>query len=267
MSCFMFIIKNMIITEMNIQMSRGAIPFLIISGVSMVMRACLNSFPTMDTAMGWWGCFPIILFPQRFQWCLRRIWHLREFSFGVSRTDKLRSQHNLKWLSYVLVINTKLVFLLMPHPCKEPHVCPCNWDLQISNRNHTMWRWNWKEINIFYLLYRCGKNWWGLFIIYCWWFTSCLSEFTNFLSDIPKSCLTGQFFYFDGVDNASAINAQALSFIPHFLQRFGANSCGMIFENSEIIISKHTWRWRTTFYLTCVSLQFFQGLVFFLQLS
>ena len=156
--CFTFTINNMIIIEMNIWISKLVIPFLAISGAIMAMRVYLGSFPTMGTTMGWWGCVPIILFPWQFRWCLKRIWHLRAFSLGVSQAYKLRSLHNLQWLSHVLVITTKLFFLLMPHPGKEPHVFPCNWDLQISNRKHTMWRGNQKEINIFYLPCRFGNN-------------------------------------------------------------------------------------------------------------
>lgn len=125
--CFTFIIKNMIIIEMNIRMSRVVIPFLFVSGVSMAMRACLGSFPAMGTAKGWWGCITIILFPRQFRRCLRRIWHLRAFSLSVSQACNSMFIHNLQSLSYSLVINTKLFFLLVPRPGKEPHVCPCNW--------------------------------------------------------------------------------------------------------------------------------------------
>lgn len=132
---FTFIFNNMIIIKMDIRMSRVVILFFAVSSVSMAMRACLSSFLAMDTTMGWWGCVPIISFPWRFRWCLRRIWHHRAFSLGLSQAWKLRSLHNLQWLIYALVINTKFFFLFVPRPSKEPHVCPSNWDLQISNRN------------------------------------------------------------------------------------------------------------------------------------
>jgi len=48
----MFIIKNMIIIEVNIQKSKVVIPFLVVSGVSMVMRAILSSFLAMEIARG-----------------------------------------------------------------------------------------------------------------------------------------------------------------------------------------------------------------------
>ena len=185
------LINNMIIFKMNIWISRLVIPFLAIAGVIMVMRACLSAFLAMNTVMGWWGCVPIILFPWRFRRCLGRIWHLRAFSFNVSQACKLRSLHNLQWLSYALVINTKFFFLLIPHPGKEPHVCPCDWYRHISNRNHTLWRWYWREINIFYLHCRFGKNWWWLLIICCWWFASCPGRFPNFFLKYPSPAWRG----------------------------------------------------------------------------
>ena len=123
-------INNMIVIEINIRILRLVIPFLAISGVIMVMRAYLSSFPAMSIVMGWWWCVPIILFPRRFRRCLGRIWHLRAFSLGASQACKLRSLHILLWLSYAFVIDTKLFFLLVPRPYKEPHVFPYNWDLQ-----------------------------------------------------------------------------------------------------------------------------------------
>ena len=149
-----FIINNMIIIKMNIWRSKMVIPFLAVTDISMEMRASLSSPPAMETGMGWWGCFSIILFPRR---CLEWIQHLWSLSFRVPRAYKLMFMHNLWRLSDALVINTKFFSLPVLHPCKEPHVCPCNWDFQISNRHHTMRRWNQKEINIFYLLFWFGK--------------------------------------------------------------------------------------------------------------
>lgn len=68
-----FIINNMILIEMNIRILRLVIPLLVVFGSIMVMRACLSSFSTIYTVMGWWWCIPIILFPWWFQQCLGSI--------------------------------------------------------------------------------------------------------------------------------------------------------------------------------------------------
>jgi len=48
----MFIINNMIIIKMNFQKSKVVIPFLVVSGISIVMRAVLSSFLAMEMATG-----------------------------------------------------------------------------------------------------------------------------------------------------------------------------------------------------------------------
>jgi len=49
-----------------------------------------------------------------------------------------------------------------------------------------------------------------------------------------------QFLHFDGVYVALAINAEALSLIPHFLQQFGSDTYSMLFKKYKIIIRKGT---------------------------
>ena len=131
-ACFTFIIKNMIVIEMNFRILRLVIPFLVVFGVIMGMRACLRSSSAMHIAMGWWWCVPIIIFPQGFQPCLGTFWNLWEFSFRVY------------------------------HLGKESQVDSWNGYLKDPNRNNFMWKWNWRMVNIVYLNCWFWSRWWWL---------------------------------------------------------------------------------------------------------
>jgi len=87
----MYIINNMIVIKISIQILRLVIPFFLVSSMLMGTRAFLSSFSAMHTAMGWWWCVPIILFPRWSQQYLGSIWHPWPFSFGVSQACKLRT--------------------------------------------------------------------------------------------------------------------------------------------------------------------------------
>lgn len=83
--------------------------------------------------------------------------------------------------------------------------------------------------------------WGSALIIYRWLFIGCLGAFPSFLSDISKFSITRQFLHFDGVHNALAINVEALSLIPHFLQHFLSNSCSMSLKRNASIIIRSAW--------------------------
>lgn len=67
MPLFLFIINKMVVMKMNIRILRLVIPFYWVSSMIMGMRACLSSFSSMHTTIGWWWCVPIMLCPWQFQ--------------------------------------------------------------------------------------------------------------------------------------------------------------------------------------------------------
>lgn len=109
---------------------------------------------------------------------------------------------------------------------------------------------------------------WGRSFIICRWLvTIYIGAFSHFPSSVSESCMTWNILDFDGVYDALAFDAKALSLIPHFLQYFGSNPCSMFFKSSEFIIRKIIWNRRIIFYLWIAMLQLFQCLILGLQLA
>ncbi len=67
MPWFSFIINNTAVIKMSIRIPSLVTPFLLVYVMIMGTRDCLSAFSATHTAIGWWWCVPVILFPWRFK--------------------------------------------------------------------------------------------------------------------------------------------------------------------------------------------------------